>query len=40
MAVASCTGLGSYEIAAPIGEGEMGEVYQATDTTLPSIGEK
>ena len=34
MAFASGTRLGPYEIAAQIGEGGMGEVYQATDTKL------
>jgi serine/threonine protein kinase len=28
------TRLGVYDIAAPIGEGGMGQVYRATDTTL------
>jgi serine/threonine protein kinase/Tol biopolymer transport system component len=34
MALAAGTRLGPYEIAAQIGEGGMGEVYQATDTNL------
>src|ERR1700683_723363 len=34
MALASGTCLGSYEIAAQIGAGGMGEVYQAHDTKL------
>ena len=34
MALTSGTRLGPYEIAAQIGEGGMGEVYQATDTNL------
>ena len=34
MALTPGTHLGVYEIAAPIGEGGMGQVYRATDTTL------
>ena len=34
MALTFGTRLGPYEIAAQIGEGGMGEVYQATDTNL------
>ena len=34
MALASGTRLGPYEIAAQIGDGGMGQVYQATDTKL------
>ena len=34
MALQSGTRLGPYEITSQIGEGGMGEVYQATDTTL------
>jgi len=34
MALASGTRLGSYEVAAQIGAGGMGEVYQAHDTKL------
>ena len=34
MALAPGTRLGVYEVTAQIGHGGMGEVYQATDTTL------
>ncbi len=34
MALAAGTRLGPYEVAAQIGKGGMGEVYQATDTKL------
>jgi eukaryotic-like serine/threonine-protein kinase len=34
LALTSGTRLGVYEISAPIGEGGMGQVYRATDTTL------
>ena len=34
LALTSGTHLGVYEISAPIGEGGMGQVYRATDTTL------
>ena len=34
MALTPGTRLGVYEVIAPIGEGGMGQVYRATDTTL------
>ena len=34
MALTAGTRLGTYEIAAQIGVGEMGDVYRATDTKL------
>ncbi len=34
MALSEGTRLGVYEVSAKIGEGGMGEVYQARDTTL------
>ena len=34
MALTPGTRLGVYEITAPIGEGGMGQVWRATDTTL------
>jgi serine/threonine protein kinase len=34
MALSPGTRLGVFEITAHIGEGGMGQVYQATDTTL------
>ena len=34
MSLSSGTTLGPYNVTARIGEGGMGQVYQATDTTL------
>jgi serine/threonine protein kinase len=34
LALSSGTRLGVYEVIAPIGEGGMGVVYRATDTSL------
>src|SRR5437762_9960219 len=34
LALTPGTRLGVYEVTAPIGEGGMGQVYRATDTTL------
>jgi len=34
LALTPGTRLGVYEVIAPIGEGGMGQVYRATDTTL------
>jgi serine/threonine protein kinase len=35
MALATGTRLGPYEVTAQIGQGGMGEVYQARDTMYP-----
>ncbi len=37
MSLTPGTRLGPYEVTALVGEGGMGQVYQATDTTLNQV---